>query len=404
MARRVCTFAVAHTDISGQPFNNAARTVRVLAPNNLYGTAVLVKFSNYYSERPVWVGNASVGLAGPDGSLLPGTLRPLTVHGDTSFALVPQRDVYSDRVELSVQPGQTIAVSLYYPLPDKVTSGNFVSTFALRSVRGDFCAQARFPQARILSELSRTVLPWDITSATTTLSEILVEQPDDVPAPCVVAAFGDSIMQQGAWLTPFTERLYSLRPGCVSVCNLGIGGNRLLHASPLFAKGAYGHAGTERFGYDLLPLEGLTHAILCLGTNDIGLPGKDGAPMQELITPGQYAAAMTQMADTLHERGVRVLAGLLLPREINHIYTAEREALRRAINDWMRSCGLFDAVLDLGAPIAAPDGTGMRREYALPDGLHPSREGGLAIAQSIDLSLFSGPCFETCAPARCKLV
>ena len=35
MSRRVCTFAVAHTDISAQPFNNAARTVRILAPNNL---------------------------------------------------------------------------------------------------------------------------------------------------------------------------------------------------------------------------------------------------------------------------------------------------------------------------------------------------------------------------------
>ena len=35
MPRRVCTFAVAHTDLSGQPFNNAGRTLRVLAPNNL---------------------------------------------------------------------------------------------------------------------------------------------------------------------------------------------------------------------------------------------------------------------------------------------------------------------------------------------------------------------------------
>ena len=32
MPRRVCTFAVAHTDISAQPFNNAARTVRIFAP------------------------------------------------------------------------------------------------------------------------------------------------------------------------------------------------------------------------------------------------------------------------------------------------------------------------------------------------------------------------------------
>ncbi|WP_418667721.1 GDSL-type esterase/lipase family protein [Allofournierella sp.] len=389
MPRRVCTFAVAHTDLSGQPFNNAGRTLRVLAPNNLGGCGLYVKFSNYYSDRPVWVGNATVALADPLGNLLPGTLRPLTVHGDSSFALVPRRDVYSDRVDLAVKPGQTIAVSLYYPLPDRVVSGNFVSIFATRSVKGDWCAEPELPKARILSSLSRTVLPWDITSATTTLSEILVEQPSEAAAPCVVAAFGDSIMQQGAWLTPFTQRLYKAYPGRVSVCNLGIGGNRLLHGAPAATKGMYGHAGVERFRYDLLPVEGLTHAILALGTNDIGLPGKDGAPEGELITLMDYQAALEPMVDTLRRRGIKVFAGLLLPREINHIYTEQREGLRLAINQWLAGCGLFDAVLDLGAPIAAPDGPGMKKEYALPDGLHPNKLGGQKIAQGIDLGLFA---------------
>lgn len=51
MSRRVCTFAVAHTDISAQPFNNAARTVRILAPNNLSGNGLYIKFSNYGSSE-----------------------------------------------------------------------------------------------------------------------------------------------------------------------------------------------------------------------------------------------------------------------------------------------------------------------------------------------------------------
>ena len=208
MPRRVCTFAVAHTDISAQPFNNAARTVRIFAPNNLSGSAVYVKFSNYYSDAPVWVGNATIGLADAKGRLVPDTVRPLTVHGDTSFALVPQRDVFSDRVALPVQPGCTIAVSLYYPGGEKVTSGNFVGIFANRSVKGDHCVAPALPKARLWTDLSKSVLPWDISSATTTLSEVIVEQDDALPAPRVVAMFGDSIMQQGAWVTPFTARLY----------------------------------------------------------------------------------------------------------------------------------------------------------------------------------------------------
>ncbi len=389
MPRRVCTFAVAHTDLSAQPFNNAGRTVRILVPNNLPGSAVYVKFSNYYGARPVWVGNASIALADEAGNLLAGSARPLTVHGDTSFALVPQRDVYSDRVALTLRPDQTLAVSLYYPLNDKVTSGNFVGTFAARSVRGDHCAAPVLPKARILSTLSRSVLPWDMTSAVTTLSAVVVEQPDDTPLPRVVAAFGDSIMQQGAWVTPFTHRLYAAFPGTAAVCNLGIGGNRLLHGSPPGVGGLYGRAGAERFSWDLAPVEGLTHAILCLGTNDLGLPGKDGAPEQELISLADYQSAVTAMAEYLHSRGVKVLAGLLLPRAVNRIYTPEREQMRLAINHWLARCGLFDGVIDLGAPIAEPGGTGMRKEYALPDGLHPNRAGGAAIAEAIDLSLFS---------------
>ena len=391
MARRVCTFAVAHTDLAAQPFNNAARTVRVLVPNNLPGSAVYVKFSNYYGDRPVWVGNATIALADEAGNLLPGTVRPLTVYGDTSFALVPQRDVFSDRVPLPVLPGQTLAVSLYYPLADKVVSGNFVGTFAARSVKGDYCAEGQLPKARLLSTLSRSVLPWDVTSAVTTLSAVLVEQEDTAPRPRVVAAFGDSIMQQGAWVTPFTQRLYHAYPGMVSVCNLGIGGNRLLYDSPSLVKGIYGHAGIERFRYDMLPIEGLTHAIFALGTNDIGLPGKDGAPESDLITLEQYQKAVEPLAEALHGRGVKVYAGKLLPREINHIYTAQREELRLAINAWLEECGLFDAVLDLGAPIAAGDEPGMKKEFSLPDGLHPNKLGGMAIAQNIDLRLFVPP-------------
>ena len=63
---------------------------------------------------------------------MPDTVRPLTVHGDTSFALVPQRDVFSDRVALPVQPGCTIAVSLYYPGGEKVTS---TISFHLKELR-----------------------------------------------------------------------------------------------------------------------------------------------------------------------------------------------------------------------------------------------------------------------------
>ena len=39
------------------------------------------------------------------------------------------------------------------------------------------------------TDLSKSVLPWDISSATTTLSEVIVEQDDALPAPRVVDVY-----------------------------------------------------------------------------------------------------------------------------------------------------------------------------------------------------------------------
>ncbi|MEG0168001.1 MAG: SGNH/GDSL hydrolase family protein, partial [Ruthenibacterium sp.] len=60
-----------------------------------------------------------------------------------------------------------------------------------------------------------------------------------------------------------------------------------------------------------------------------------------------------------------------------------------AINEWIRTSKLFDAVLNLGAPIADTDGIGMKKEFSMPDGLHPNKAGGKAIADAIDLTLFA---------------
>lgn len=388
MPQCFCSFAVAHTDLSAQPFNNARRTLRVYAPCNIAGTGVYLHFSNRYSEKPVWIGRMTLSLAGADGQPVANSMRGVTVYGQPQFALVPGQQALSDCIDLCPAPGQTLVVSLYYPGADKVSAGNFVSTFASRSTKGDWCTTAELPRPRVLSQLSRSVLPYDITSATTTLDAILIKTPKRAPRPSVVATFGDSIMQQGAWVTPFTQRLYAAYPGRISVCNLGIGGNRLLFDSPAALKGLYGEAGIKRFCSDIAPIRGLSHVIFDLGTNDLGLPGKDGVPESELISLHDYQRAASMIATTLHERNIKVYAGLLLPRQVNGVYTPEREQLRLSINHWLQHCALFDGVLDLAAPVSRADGS-LNPDLFLPDGLHPNKEGGRVIADAIDESIFA---------------
>lgn len=261
----------------------------------------------------MWVGNATIGLADAKGRLVPDTVRPLTVHGDTSFALVPQRDCFFR------QGRAARAAGLHHhrqPLLSRRRKGH------LRQFCGHLCQPLRqgrplrrpaLPKARLWTDLSKSVLPWDISSATTTLSEVIVEQDDALPAPRVVAMFGDSIMQQGAWVTPFTARLYEHFRGEVSVCNLGIGGNRLLYGATPASRGMYGHAGIEP-----LPLRPASHR----GPHPRGVRSRhqrSGHPGHRRRAGGgayyrdQYAAAARTIADALHKQGVKVYAGSSCP-------------------------------------------------------------------------------------------
>lgn len=379
-------FAMSHTDVRIQPFHNHGRTLRLIVHANVSAHALRVRFANWCGEVPLPIGAASLALCDAQGSLRPDTLKPLTVGGVLTFTLEPGKDILSDELTFQVRPGDYIALNIYYPSDERVVSGNWVSHRALRSRPGNFSADLSLPQPNLLSRFARTVIVNDMTVSVTSVCEIIAHSDTKTR---VLACFGDSITQQGNWTLPLSKRLNRTYPGQISLCNLGISGNRLLHDSTGTAGGLNGIAGIRRFERDLLPMHGLTHTILEIGSNDIGEPGGQGIPEDELITPAQYAEAMQRLANTLHERNVRVYVATIPPRPFTSPYTEEREPLRLAMNDWIRTAPCFDAVLDFDAVLRRDDGKpGMKDGCSLPDKLHPSPYGGLLVAKSIDLSLF----------------
>ncbi len=71
-------------------------------------------------------------------------------------------------------------------------------------------------------------------------------------------------------------------------------------------------------------------------------------------------------------------------------FTPEREAERKEINDWIRNSGRFDAVLDFDAATRDPEKpTFLMSGLDSGDHLHLNDSGYEALADSIDLSLFS---------------
>ena len=110
-----------------------------------------------------------------------------------------------------------------------------------------------------------------------------------------------------------------------------------------------------------------------------------GAP----VTTADVIAGYRQRVARARERGVRVYATTIAPYEGAEIYAPESEDARQAVNEWIRTGGAFDAVLDFDAVWRDPDRPSrIREDFHAGDHLHGSDAGYRALADSVDLSLF----------------
>jgi lysophospholipase L1-like esterase len=72
-------------------------------------------------------------------------------------------------------------------------------------------------------------------------------------------------------------------------------------------------------------------------------------------------------------------------------YTAQKETVRQAVNDGIRSSDEFDAVIDFDRAVRDPSHpTRMLPAYDSGDHLHPNDLGMQAMANAIPLELFRG--------------
>ena len=162
--------------------------------------------------------------------------------------------------------------------------------------------------------------------------------------------------------------------------NVGIAGNRVLsEGNPNVGINAL-----ARFDRDVLAQPGVTHVIVMEGINDIRNMGPNGyATAEDLIT------AYRQLIDRAHARGLRIYGATLTPCEGDALMTAEGEAKRKVVNQWIRTSGLFDGVIDFDAVVRDPMApTKIKAEFDSGDHLHPNDAGYKAMGESIDLSLF----------------
>lgn len=366
-------------EVSSEIFEVGNRTLRQIVQVSVGGAQIRIRLANTFGGQPLVVGAASVAPRDHDAVIDPAKARDVTFSGLPGVTIPAGAIVLSDPVDLPVSNLAELAVSLYFP---EATTGSTVHGLAFQtnyiSSAGDFTREAVLPVATAMQT-------WVFLTGV----DVNVAAPRGA-----IVCLGDSITD-GVHSTPDTnhrwpdilaERLAAsaAMPG---VLNMGIAGNRILYNAP--AKWPlYGPGALARFDRDVVAQPDVSHLIVFEGINDISLPGFD-ADAAEAVTADQIIAGLRQLAERAHEHGIVAYVATITPDEGSDTYTAQGEAMRTAVNAWIRSGDAFDAVIDFDAVVRDPDHPA--RQLAAYDGgdhLHFNDAGYKAMAESIDLALF----------------
>jgi lysophospholipase L1-like esterase len=383
----VATWAASPQSASPDPDESLLKiedqTVRERLRVSVGGPQIRIRLSNEFGSTPLVVGSATVALPTSPTSIKLSSIHTVTFNGSNSVTIPTGAPILSDPIALPLTHGTEISLSLYFPKRIATPTIHALALkYAVVSQHGDHTH-------------AETIEGGTQTESSILVSAVLVPAQ---PSQRLLVAFGDSVTDGDGstieadhnWPDDLARRLGSLPSSSnLAIVNEGIAGNRLLSDD-------FGVSSLARFDRDALAQPGITHIVLLEGMNDICFPGaKLGgeylANPTDIRTADDVIGAYRQLIDRAHARGIRLIGATLTPFEgvvIPGYYSESKEAMRQAINKWIRTSGSFDAVIDFDAVVRDPDHPSrLLPRFTSKDHLHPNDAGYKAMADSIDTRL-----------------
>ena len=373
------------------------QTLRMIVRPDIFGRKARIRLSNALGVKPVTFDGVFVGLQLSGAEIVRGTNRPVTFGGKTSITIAPGESAWSDAVALPFVKtraaadlaGRKLSVSFH------VAGESGRMTWHAKALQTSYLtAPGAGAQGQPESEAG---FPFSTTSWYF-LDAIDMEMGADSSA---IVAFGDSITDGTAstlngddrWPDVLSRRLHAAHGNRVSIVNAGIGGNQVVGPAEYTPQKPYpgGPAAGQRLERDVLSLSGVSTVIWLEGINDFS---KNGNASLEAVQNG-----MREIVGRIRARipGVRVIGATVTSAygssSAAHGFP-EQDEKRKALNEFIRSSGLFDGVADFDRVTLDAQTGGMRAEFVpesttggAGDKLHPNRLGYAAMGAAIDLEL-----------------
>ena len=357
------------------------QTIRMVAHSSVVGSGARITLSNRYSDTPLDVGAVDVAVQASGADTKPGSTLNVTFGHSGQVTIPAGEEAISDVIPIAVSAGENLLVSLYVPGATGTSTWHSDAFDTTYTALGDHTADEG------ADAFGTTTTSWYYLAGLDVVSPT---------AHGTVVAFGDSITDgyhssTGTYTRwpDFLARRLGTGPGPqkLSVVDAGIGGNRVLTDVPNLWQGV---SALKRFRHDALGRPGVKDVILFEGINDIGNnAGPDGGP----LTARDLIEGYRTLIGEAHAAGVRVIGATLMPDKGNGYYSPSAETIRQSVNQWIRTRGAFDGVIDFDQAMRDPaDPAALNPAYDAGDHIHPGDAGMKVMADAIDLRLLrSGP-------------
>lgn len=346
-------------------------SIRQIVQTSISGKEVRVKFSNEFSKGPVTINAAEIARAATAGSssdIIAGTEVSLTFNGKKSVTIQPGGLITSDPVKFRMGDRENVAITMHLGQASSTSvtghPGSRTDSYLIEGQGSDFSNAVKTAHWYIINAI-------EIKAEKKARAVVVLGN-------SITDGRGSTTNEQNRWTDNLSRRLLAnKKTRRVAVLNMGLGGNCILN-------GGLGPTGKSRYPRDLFKQEGVKYIILFEGVNDLGGRGDAITKAKQIID------VYKQIIDEAHERDIKVFGAPVMQFKGNNYYSENHEAGRQQLNQWIRSSGYFDGVIDFDAAMGNPDDPAqLNPKYLFEnDYLHPNADGYVRMADCIDLKLF----------------